>query len=541
MIKRVIIVAALVATVALPFLLRPKRPGAAKADVTVVIITPHNEAIRSEFTRGFSAWYRERTGKTVAVDWRVIGGTSDIARFLEAEYVAAFRNHWTNRLGKPWSAAVQAGFSNPRLPADAPPVVQEARKAFLESNVSCGMDLFFGGGSYDFIRQAEAGRIVSAPLLQAHPDWFREDVIPQNFAGEAYWDPEGRWYGNVLSTYGVLYNRDSLARLGIGRPPEHWDDLSDPRLYGEIGLADPTKSSSMAKAFENLIQQKIQRRLAQLRAASPAANARDLEPRAVADGWLAGLRLVQRIGANGRYFTDSSQKSPIDVAQGDCAVGIAIDFYGRAQAEVTEARGRGTARLAFVTPRGGTVASVDPIALLRGARNRETAEAFMEYTLSMEGQKLWNFKPGTPGGPQRFALRRLPVRKDFYARGDWRNLRSDPDASPFADEEHLVYRPEWTGWLYRELAFVIRVMCLDTHSELKEAWHEIIQAGSPPEALAVLGDLSEISYDRMDGIRRRLNSKDKVDEVRLANELAQHFRRQYERAAEIAREVRKAK
>jgi hypothetical protein len=32
-----------------------------------------------------------------------------------------------------------------------------------------------------------------------------------------------------------------------------------------------------------------------------------------------------------------------------------------------------------------------------------------------------------------------------------------------------------------------------------------------------------------------LNSKDKVDEVRLANELGAHFRAQYHRAEEIAR------
>ncbi len=186
--------------------------------------------------------------------------------------------------------------------------------------------------------------------------------------------------------------------------------------------------------------------------------------------------------------------------------------------------------------RGGTVGSVDPIALLRGAPNREAAEAFIEYTLTMEGQKLWNFKPGTPGGPERFALRRLPVRKDFYAREDWKAHRSDPEAAPFDDEEHLVYQPEWTGGLFREMAFVIRILCLDTHDELTAAWREIIRAGSPPAALAMLSDLSAVNYDRMAEIRRRLGSKDKVDELRLAKELAEHFRRQYLRAAELARE-----
>ena len=541
MVKRVILIVALVATIALPFLLRSKRPTAEKADVSIVIITPHNEAIRSEFARGFAPWYHARTGKTAAIDWRVIGGTSDITRFLEAEYTATFRNYWTGKLGKPWSAEIQAGFANPKLPVDAPEIVKEARQAFLDSNVSCGMDIFYGGGSFDFIRQADAGRLVSVPLLQTHPELFDESVIPQSYSGELYWDKKGLWFGNVLSTYGILYNRDSFARLGIVNPPSRWDDLKDPRLIGEIGLADPTKSSSIAKAFEIIIQQKMQKRLAVLTAQANGKETKAIESDAVHAGWIEGLQLVQLIGANARYFTDSSQKAPIDVSQGDCAAGIAIDFYGRAQAEVTEERGAGSGRLSFVTPRGGTVASVDPIALLRGAHNREAAEVFIEYTLSMEGQKLWNFKPGTPGGPTRFALRRLPVRKDFYAHAEWKQYRSDPDAAPFEDEEHLVYRREWTSGLFRELAFVVRIMVLDTHDELKAAWTEIIRAGSPPEALAVLGDLSVISYDQMETVRKRLNSKDKVDEVRLANELAEHFRHQYAQAAEIARRVGAAK
>src|SRR5262245_11343609 len=96
--KRAILILALVAVVALPFLLRPSQPAVAQADDTLVIITPHNEAIRYEYTQGFRDWYQKKTGRTVAVDWRVIGGTSEIARFLESEYVASFQNYWLNEL-----------------------------------------------------------------------------------------------------------------------------------------------------------------------------------------------------------------------------------------------------------------------------------------------------------------------------------------------------------------------------------------------------------------------------------------------------------
>lgn len=532
--KRAVIVLALLAVLALPFALRPRQVAAARdADDRVVIVTPNNEATRYEFGRAFQEWYRARTGRSVAIDWRVLGGTSEIARFLESEYITAFRNHWVNQLGKPWSRDVQAGSQNGRLPADAPAIAREARAAFLASDVGCGIDVFFGGGTYDFERQAVAGRLVASRVFEAHPEWFTDEVIPRVCGGEEFWDREHLWIGCVLSSYGILFNRDSLARLGV-REPLQWDDLADFRFFGEVALCDPTKSGSIAKAFENILQQRMQRRV---RASSePDATAR--EARAVREGWEDGLRLIQLVGANARYFTDTSQKPPIDVADGNCAAGMCIDFYGRAQAEAASARG-GSARLGYISPAGGSVSSVDPIGILRGAPHRAIAEAFMEFVLSMEAQRLWNAQPGTPGGPQRYALRRLPVRRDYYARAEWLPLRSDPDANPFATEDPLIYRPERTAAVFREMAFIIRVMCQDTHEELRAAWRAInapgVDAARRSAALSVLQDLSDVSYDRAQNeIHRALTSKHKVDEVRLASELAGIFRARYARAADIA-------
>ena len=535
--KRFAIVFALLAVVALPFILRPKRESAAQADDTVAIVTPHNEAIRYEYARGFSDWYKARTGRTVAIDWRVLGGTSEIARFLEGEYVAAFENHWRRTLGKPWSAEVQAGFHNARLPADAPALVREARAAFLASEVSCGIDLFFGGGTFDFERQATAGRLVDSGVVKAHPDWFSPKVIPRSYGGEDYWHRDGLWIGAVLSSYGIIFNRDALRRLGIEREPTQWTDLADPRLIGEVALADPTKSGSVAKAFENIVQQQMQRRFQALQADASAGTPAEREARAVREGWLEGMKLLQLIGANSRYFTDSSQKPPIDVATGNCAAGLCIDFYGRQQQEAVRRRDR-SERIGYVSPPGGSVASVDPIGLLRGARHRDAAVLFIEYVLSMEGQKLWNFKVGTPGGPERFALRRLPVRRDFYAHSEWKPFLSDPEESPYEQREPLVYREAWTGRIFREMAFVIRVMCQDTHPELVSAWRAILAAPEPArtQAMSRLQDLKLIDYERVgDVVRRAMTSKNKVDEVRLAKELGDALRANYAAAERIAR------
>jgi ABC-type Fe3+ transport system substrate-binding protein len=535
--KRALLLLALAAVLLLPFLLRPRSAPPARADETVVIITSHNEAIRAEYGRAFREWYQRRTGRTINVDWRVIGGTSEINRYLDSEYVAAFERHWTGPLRRPWGNDIQAAFRDPAVqpgpdPAQDTPA-QAARRAFLASTVGCGIDLFYGGGSYDYVWHARAGRLVDSGIMRLHPEWFEPGVIPRSYTGETYWDPQGLWVGTVLSSYGILYNRDALRRLGIAREPTEWADLASPPYLGEIALCDPTKSSSIAKAFDNVIQQQMRRRVR--RAPDSTQTPAQQEARAIREGWVEGLRLIQRIGANARYFTDSSQKPPIDVMQGNSAAGMCIDFYGRTEDEAARQRS-GSARLGFLAPAGGTVLSPDPLALLRGAPHPEAALAFIEFSLTMEGQALWDLKVGAPGGPVQYALRRLPIRRDFYDRRDLLPYRSDPGENPYGTGAGTDFHPEWTNGLMREMAFIVRVMCQDTHADLVRAWRAIIAAGMPAEALAVLGDMSAVDYGQAGGrIKAVLNSRSKVDEVQFAHELADRFRAQYRRAEELAR------
>jgi ABC-type Fe3+ transport system substrate-binding protein len=535
--KRGLILLGLVLTVALPFILRPHVEAPEQAMDTVVVITPHNAAIRDEFGAGFAAWYKARTGRTVFIDWRVVGGTTEIGRYLDGQYVASFNNLWTGRLGHPWSASIQSGFQNGRLPADAPQDVRDARAGFLASDAGCGIDVFFGGGPIDFGRQAAAGHLVKSGMMALHPDWFTDAVIPFKLGGLEQWDKGDLWSGAVLSSFGILFNRDSLRRLGFDHEPTQWTDLADPRYLGEIGLCDPTKSGSIAQAFANVIQQRIHARLDTMRVGDPKADPKALTARAVRLGWDDGLRLLQLVGANARYFTDTSQKPPIDVAAGDCAAGMCIDFYGREQEEAVRRRGGGN-RVGYVSPPGGAAYSVDPIGLLRGAPNKAVAVAFIEYVLSPDGQKLWDFKTGTPGGPKEYALRRLPVRRDFYQNPEWKSYRSDPEEDPYSASKILVFHSEWTSSLFYELSFAIRLMDEDTHPELVSAWKAIIAAPEPAKsrALAVLQDVSAVDYDQSLGpITKALTSKNQVDGVILARQLGETFRANYRKAERIAR------
>jgi spermidine/putrescine-binding protein len=302
---------------------------------------------------------------------------------------------------------------------------------------------------------------------------------------------------------------------------------------GQVALADPTKSGSVNKAFEMLVQQQMQLALAEAQTAEPTKTAAELSAAAVAKGWQRGLNLIQRISANARYFTDSAPKIPLEVSKGDAAAGMCIDFHGRSAEEQLRAAD-GSSRVGFVAPLGGTSVAVDPIAMLRGAPEPELAEAFMEFVLSDAGQRLWCYRLGAPGAPQSEALRRLPVRKDFYTEA---NAQHMPDAAerPYEKAQSFVYHPEWTGSVFNVLRFVIRACCVDTHHEQRAAWAALVKAGFPPRATQVFEQMGALNYDYARGdLAALLKSRDKVREVQEARRLVELFRKQYELARTLA-------
>lgn len=553
MILRLTIVLILLAGVLIaPFAFRPSDGNAdlkRSESERVVIITPHNESIQSEFARGFTAYMKKEHQRDVFIDWRQPGGTSEIARFLRSEFATRFETLWKKKTGLPFSLTAREAFANGKLDApleearaqqgwendltglnreDKEQVALAARHLFLESDQGVGIDLFFGGGAYDLSKQASAGNLVGisadgkygpGALAKERPDWFSDEIMPATVSGEPFRDADFRWVGTVLSAFGICYNTDVLDRLGIDEPFTGWSDLENPKLFGQIALADPTKSGSTTKAFEMLIQQKIQMKLA----ASGLS-----ESKAIEAGWDDAMRLILKISANSRYFTDSAAKVPRDVAMGDAAAGMCIDFYGRTFNELYRRENGKDSRVQFLMPIGGTSIGADPIGMLRGAPNPEMAHRFVEFVLSPKGQKLWNYQTGSPGGPKRFALRRPPIRKDFYT-AENRKFMTDPEVNPYEISKGFTYHPEWTGSLFASLRFVIKASCIDPHEEQQEAWETLIEAGMPEEGVREFEDISAISYsETTERIADILREKDKIKEITLNRELSEHFRTRYE-------------
>jgi len=515
-----------VTVVVLPFLFR-RMPGGGEwrpGDAELIIVTPHNEAIRHEFGEGFSRWHRAHYGSPVRVDWRVIGGTTEIMRYLASEYAASARRFFKAQ-GVAWPADGAQVVLSASRPDDEDrwALWQAFRASDAPDEVTCRMDLFFGGGVFDHAKAERQGLTVAAwgtagPPVGLFKDAAGNVLIPTAMNGEVWCG--SAYYGCVLSAFGICYNRDRLADLGIERPPEAWEDLADARYAGHLGLADPTKSGSVAKAYEMMIharcaqyvaeagftREQVQRYEALFAQATALthgvpAGVPPAYQEAVEQGWLAGVNLVRRIGANARYVTDAAGKVPNDVGMGAAAAGIVIDFYGRLQSELSTPPGRAPV-MTYVTPVGGSSVTADPVSLLRGAPHRALAVRFIEYLLGEEGQKLWNYRVGEPGGPVRYALRRLPIRRDFYPSADpllqaaqegHRPHLSDPLWQPEVDAyrlgEAFHYEARWTGRHFGIQRDLIRAMCLDAGDELRRAWQTILKNGGPagnPEAMCLL-------------------------------------------------------
>jgi hypothetical protein len=280
--------------------------------------------------------------------------------------------------------------------------------------------------------------------------------------------------------------------------------------------------------LQQVMAEEVARRLPQgEKNAEPAAVAA-----AVSEGWAEALLLVRLIGANARYFTFSASKVPVDVARGEIAAGMCIDFYGTSQAQ-WEREHVGRETIVYVTPAGGSSIAVDPVGILRGAPHRDLAEAFVDYVMSPAGQRIWNYRTGTDGGPQQYALHRLPVRRDVYTPTD-RERMADGTAQPFDLANRFAYRGDWTGRYFDLIRVLIRVMDIDCHPELQRAWAAIIRAGGPaavPEAMALL---RELPFAYADCGRVSGDIRTPIGRVIVTRQWAEFFRDRYRRAARLA-------
>jgi spermidine/putrescine-binding protein len=214
---------------------------------------------------------------------------------------------------------------------------------------------------------------------------------------------------------------------------------------GTLILADPRQSGSIATTLDAILNATVWNAAraqgwdGALREAM-AKESKDktpweksLSPEHLAlaqEAFASGWRLLREMTANTRGYTAAATKPPIDISAGEGAAGLAIDFYGRSQAQFVLAEGEEptSGRVGYVDPKGSAYIDADPVSMLRGGPDPELAKRFIEFCLTEEAQLLWQLPSqrssagksnpmvdGIASGPRRYELRRMPVRRDVYA------------------------------------------------------------------------------------------------------------------------------
>ncbi|MFP4105526.1 MAG: ABC transporter substrate-binding protein [Phycisphaerae bacterium] len=240
------------------------------------------------------------------------------------------------------------------------------------------IDVLWGGGEFVFRGLAADGLLEEMDL----PAEILEQ-IPANWGGQQMMDRKQRWIGSAVSGFGFIYNRELLDRCEID-PPVAWDDLADGRFSDLISLADPSQSGSAAAAYQMIARS--------------------------GHTWPEGWAKLMMVLSNAKRFNDSAGSAANAPLLGEALVATCIDFYGAIRvAEAPEV-------MVYVSPKGQTTFTPDPIGILKNPPKPELARRFVRYVLSRQGQMLWSGRVGAEHGPARFPLGRQPIRRDAYDR-----------------------------------------------------------------------------------------------------------------------------
>ncbi|SQI47001.1 iron(III) transport system substrate-binding protein [Pasteurella multocida] len=207
-------------------------------------------------------------------------------------------------------------------------------------------DVWYGG---TFDPQSQAGELG---LLQPYRSPNVDQIVPR------FQDP-AKVKGNYTSAIymGILgfgVNTERLKKLGINEVPKCWKDLTDPRLKGEIQIADPQSSGTAYTAIATFVQ---------------------------LWGEEAAFDYFKNVHPNISQYTKSGITPSNNTARGETTIGIGFlhDYALQKQQG---------APIEMIVPCEGTGYELGGVSILKGARNLDNAKLFVDWVLSKEGQEL---------------------------------------------------------------------------------------------------------------------------------------------------------
>lgn len=157
-------------------------------------------------------------------------------------------------------------------------------------------------------------------------------------------DPEGYYYGSRVINMVLAYNTKIEA-------PTSWNDLLSENLSEKVGI--PSVSSGSAFQFVGTMVSNTD------------------------FGWDYFKKMKENGGVQFKANSDVLQR----IATGEILAGAVLDYM------VSDMKNQGSP-VDFVIPEEGAIAVASPIAQVKGGKNADNAQLFIEYVLSEEGQTL---------------------------------------------------------------------------------------------------------------------------------------------------------
>jgi iron(III) transport system substrate-binding protein len=260
-------------------------------------------------------------------------------------------------------------------------------------------DVWFGGPHTIFERGAELG------LLEAYtPSWA--DAVPREARHDA-----GLYWGLYRATPVLVYNGDAVSE---DEAPADWEDLLDPKWQHRVILRDPLASGTMRTIFGMVLARSI-------------AEQGDVE---------AGFEWLCRLDSQTKEYVFS----PALLFEKLTRQEAVVSMWELTDILLLQDRG---SPLRYRFPSSGLPVITDAIGVVRGARQREAARAFVDWVGEEEALLLVLNRSY-----------RLPVRQDLPPEQmpEWAR-RALADIVPAAVDWELIeeHGAEWMARWDREI------------------------------------------------------------------------------------------
>lgn len=162
-------------------------------------------------------------------------------------------------------------------------------------------------------------------------------------------DKDNNYFSYSGSALAIVYNTKSIKN-----PPKDWSDLTSPEYKNKINVSDPSLSGSCLDFVSGYVNVNGEK------------------------GW----DYFKAIKKNGAQMVGTNNEALDPVITGEKSIVLAgvdyMTYSAKAKGEPVD----------LVYPSSGTVISPRPALILKGTKNKDNAEKFIDYLLSDEAQKM---------------------------------------------------------------------------------------------------------------------------------------------------------